>query len=103
MTSLASSSWVVPPAHGDGLQRIGAVDDAQHLADILPDRGRARMVRLVLRPGGDAVGGGDAPDGALRRAYHPGLPLSGCNRIDDPPGNASRFSEKAAARSFLNL
>jgi alkanesulfonate monooxygenase SsuD/methylene tetrahydromethanopterin reductase-like flavin-dependent oxidoreductase (luciferase family) len=40
-------------------------------------RGRPRMVRVVLRPRCDALGGGDAPDGAVRRAHHPGFPLSG--------------------------
>src|SRR5437879_12323375 len=35
------------------------------------------MVRMVLRPGLHAVGGGDAPDRAVRRAHHPDLPLSG--------------------------
>jgi hypothetical protein len=84
MTSLGSSSWVVPPAHGDGLKRIGAVDDAQHLAGT---EGELEWFAWFFDQG-DAVGGGDAPDGALRRAYHPGLPL---NRAPSAPG----FPERA--------
>src|SRR5437867_4277163 len=73
MTPLASSSWAVPPAR----------------------QGRARMVRLVLRPGLHAVGGGDAPDGALRRAHHPGLPL---NRAPSLPYSRQDRSASCAAR-----
>src|SRR4029077_6769519 len=41
------------------------------------------MVRLVLRSGFHAVGGGDPPDRALRRAHHPRLPLTGAFLAND--------------------